>query len=164
MIVREERPDDREAVHAVHADAFPTEDEANLVDGMRPFVAPEFTLVAELDGEVVGTVTFGRVTVRGPDGEWAAMGLAPLAVRGDHQRRGIGAELVRVGLERCRAAGEAVVFVLGHADYYPRFGFQLAAPLGLGYHLPGAEAVFFVAELTAGALGGRGGSVRYRFE
>lgn len=164
VIVREEAPGDVDAVHAVNVDAFETDEEARLVDGLRPFEPPEFTLVAELDGDVVGAITFARVTVSGTAGDWSAMGLAPLAVRSEHQNRGIGSALTRAGLERCRSEGEAIVFVLGHPGYYPRFGFELAAPRGLAYWQRGAEQAFFVAELLPGALANRDGEVRYRFE
>ena len=77
------------------------------------------------------------------------------------QRRGVGTALVEAGLEACREAGEPVVVVLGHPDYYPRFGFRPAWDAGLYFLSPGPNPAFMVRELEAGALAGRRGQVRY---
>jgi putative acetyltransferase len=89
-----------------------------------------------------------------------------MAVEPDCQRDGIGSLLVRAGLDACRSKGHAIVFVLGHSEYYPRFGFEPAAPRGLFYSDTSRDysAVFFVTELEAGALAGRRGVVHFRPE
>jgi putative acetyltransferase len=92
------------------------------------------------------------------------MGLAPMAVLPEYQRQGIGTLLVREGLQDCRRIGHDVVVVLGHPDYYPRFGFVRASSKGLRSVYDVADDVFMVAELTAGALKGRTGLVRYHPE
>ena len=89
------------------------------------------------------------------------MGLAPLAVLPEYQKQGVGSALVRAGLEVCRGIGAQLVFVLGHPDYYPRFGFQPVAPLGLHYQDERLDAYFFVVELSPGALEGVSGVVAY---
>lgn len=119
--------------------------------------------MAEHDGRVAGHVLFSPVTVRDGARTWDALGLGPLAVLPALQRDGIGSALVRAGLGECRALGHSVVLVLGHAGYYPRFGFRPAAAEGLRWEHGHAES-FFVAELAPGALAGRRGVVRYRAE
>ena len=89
------------------------------------------------------------------------VGLAPMAVAPGHQRKGIGSHLVREGLARCRAAGVAGVVVLGHAEYYPRFGFVPAQQFGLRCEYDVPADVFMALELTQGALRGVSGLVRY---
>ena len=103
-----------------------------------------------------------RVEPEGTGARFEALGLAPLAVHPDVQRSGAGHALMHAGLAACREAGHAIVFVLGHADYYPRFGFEPAAPQRLHYSGGrGFDRSFFVAELVPGALAGRGGIVHY---
>jgi putative acetyltransferase len=89
------------------------------------------------------------------------LGLAPMAVLPSRQRGGIGSALVRDGLERCRLSGVQAVVVLGHAEYYPRFGFIPAsrARLRCEYDVP--DDVFMVCELEEGSLAGKAGTIRY---
>lgn len=162
--LREERGEDRAAIHEVNRRAFPTSAEADLVDALRGAARPWISLVAEIEDQIVGHILFTPVRVVGEGGERPALGLAPMAVLPDFQNRGIGSRLVRAGLEACRAQGHPVVFVLGHPDYYPRFGFQPAAPRGLHYKGPEFAPYFMVAELEPGALDGWAGRVEYRPE
>lgn len=159
--IRAERPDDFAAVHRVNAAAFPSDAEARLVDRIRPLASPSVSLVATDAGEVVGHVFFSPVTVDAPEGASSALALAPLAVLPSHQNAGVGGALTRAGLAACEALGEYVVFVLGHRDYYPRFGFARADAHALYFDEPGANPAFLVAELRAGAVAGRSGEVRY---
>jgi len=163
MQIRPERPEDHAAVAALHERAFGQPAEARLVEALRAAGAAIVSLVAEREGRVVGHVLFSPVTVRDGGREWGALGLGPVAVLPELQRGGIGSALVRAGLAECRALGHAVVLVLGHAAYYPRFGFRPAADAGLRWE-HGHEESFFVAELAPGALCGRRGVVRYRPE
>ena len=160
--IRPEGPDDAAAIHAVNAAAFPTAEEADLVDALRAAHAVILSLVADEDGSVVGHILFSPVTIDRPGASVIAIGLAPMAVAPPYQRRGIGEQLVTAGLDALRAAGEKAVVVLGHPAYYPRFGFRPAADFGLCWE-GGHDEAFFAIELTAGALAG-GGVVRYRPE
>jgi putative acetyltransferase len=161
--VRPETPDDTAAVHAVHVAAFPTDAEARLVDRLRVNGQARVSLVAEVDGAVVGHVLFSPVSLVTPDACCWGLGLAPLAVLPSHQRRGIGAALVREGLTACQAAGCGFVVVLGHPAYYPRFGFGKASAVGLGNEY-GADDAFMVLELVPGSLPAGGGLVKYGVE
>jgi putative acetyltransferase len=161
--IRKEKPADREAVFEVHAAAFETPAEARAVDGVRANAEPVISLVAVADDRVVGHVLFSPVTLPGGADGGRAMGLAPLAVLPEFQNRGIGSRLARAGLEACRHIGRDVVFVLGHAEYYPRFGFESAAQHGFTFM--GAEnRHFMVVGLRSKALVGMSGDVRYRPE
>jgi putative acetyltransferase len=161
LIVRAEAPEDLRPVRRVNELAFDAAGEANLVDALRENEPAHVSLVAEEDGQVVGHILFSPVTVESAAGEWEALGLAPMAVLPERQGRGVGSALVREGLKECLRRGHDVVFVLGHADYYPRFGFRPAARAGLACEFPAPEEYFMVAELRPGALAGRRGLVRY---
>jgi putative acetyltransferase len=118
-VIREEQPGDREAVRRVEEAAFGRAEEADIVDALRGDPACALSLVALVDGEIVGHLLFSR-------GD-RAMTLGPLAVLPSHQRSGVGSALMREGLKR---VPEPVV-LLGHREYYTRFGFRPAAPLGI---------------------------------
>ncbi len=140
--------------------AFGTSAEADLVDLLRPKAGKLVSLVAEVDDTVVGHVLFSPVSLSAHD-NLNIMGLGPMAVAPDHQRKGIGSALVREGLEQCKQLGCQAVVVLGHAEYYPRFGFVPAARYAIRSEFDVPEDVFMIAELVAGALRGASGVVRY---
>lgn len=158
-IIRPERPGDEPAIRAVLVDAFPTDAEARLVELLRKAGNLSVSLVAECDGEVVGHVGFSPV-VTGSGAVGA--GLAPLAVRASHRRRGIGGTLVESGLSASHDAGFGWAVVLGEPHYYGRFGFRPAPGVGLADEY-GGDA-FQVVELAPGALPTGAGLVRYAAE
>lgn len=160
VIVRAEEARDSARVHAINAAAFETPAEASLVDRLRREARPFVSLVAEVGGVVVGRILFTLVTVDGSP-EARLMGLAPMAVDASHWGRGVGSALVRVGLERCREMGVAGVVVLGHPDYYPRFGFRRADAFGLGCEYDASGEAWMAVELREGGLAGVAGLVRY---
>jgi putative acetyltransferase len=130
-MVRPERPADHDRVRALVTLAMrPAEAElVDLVRGSAHYV-PDLALVAEDAGVLLGCALFSHVHLEGT-APGPVLALAPLCVRPDRQRRGVGGELVRAGLVRADAAGEAVVTVLGDPRYYGRFGFEAARRLGL---------------------------------
>jgi putative acetyltransferase len=159
--IRQERPDDFAAVYEVNSAAFPSDAEARLVEALRLEARPPVSLVAESDGKIVGHIFFSPVSVDSVARGSRTMGLAPMAVLPDYQMRGIGSKLVLAGLDACRECGAELVFVLGHPDYYPRFGFRKAASLGLHYKDRELDPYFFVLELAPGALRRVSGTVAY---
>jgi len=162
VAIRDERPTDLRAVHALNAAAFPTDSEARLVDALRAHGRLTLSLVAEDCGVVVGHIAFSPVSVEGPGGRIVTgIGLAPMAVRPERQRSGIGGRLVEAGLDRLRADGHAFCVVLGHPEYYPRFGFEPASRFGLRWEQEAPDEVFLARELAAGGLAGVSGVVRY---
>jgi putative acetyltransferase len=161
LTIRREKPEDHPAVYEINRQAFETDTEARLVDALRGVEQPSISLVAELDGKPVGHILFTPVSLFGTLSGAEVVGLAPMAVLPEFQNQGIGSALVRSGLEACRASGTCLVFVLGHPDYYPRFGFQPVAPLGLHYKDTQLDPYFFVLELVPGALEGASGTVEF---
>ncbi|HKJ24123.1 MAG TPA: N-acetyltransferase [Myxococcota bacterium] len=162
--VREERPDDREAVSAVQAAAFGRDGEATLVDALRASVSPRVSLVAtpaRRPDTIVGHVFVSPVTLDTEPGAADLCALAPIGVAPGQQGRGAGGALVRAALAASRAAGFRAVFLLGDPAYYARFGFALAAPRGLHYASHDFDAAFQQIELVPGALARRRGFVLY---
>ena len=160
MHIRDEREEDYEAVYAVNAAAFETTAEAKLVEMLRQQARPFISLVAENEDGIIGHIMFSPVTLSGHP-ELMLMGLGPVAVAPAHQREGAGGLLIRVGLARCREMGITAVFLLGHPDYYPRFGFVPSVAFGIDseYDVP-AEA-FMALELQSNGLEGKTGRVTY---
>jgi len=160
MHIRPERPTDIPGIRAVNLAAFETSTEADLVDALREQAEPIVSLVAD-DGEaIVGHILFSPVTLTAHP-ELQIIGLAPMAVVPARQRQGIGSALVHEGLKRCRRLGFGAVIVLGHADYYPRFGFTPASHFDLGCEYDVPEDVFMVLELDQGTLKGKSGTIHY---
>jgi putative acetyltransferase len=161
LAIRPEQPKDYPTVFEIHHRAFGRLEEAELVEKLRSVADPQISLVAELDGQVVGHIFFSPVTIEGENSSFVALGLAPMAVWPGLQNRGIGSQLVRVGLETARKSGHTAVVVLGHRDYYPRFGFEVASRKGLRCEFPAPDEAFLVVELEPEALHGRSGLVKY---
>lgn len=128
--IRPETRADHPAVHATIAAAFGSAEEAGLVEALRtdPTWIDELSLVAETaGGAIAGHATFTRAWI----GTTEVLTLAVMSVHPDHQKDGIGSALIRAGLDAARARGERTVTVLGHPDYYPRFGWERADAHGV---------------------------------
>jgi len=128
-VIRPERPGDADAIARVVGDAFGGQDEVRLVAAMRDRGELVCSLVAEEGADVVGHIALSEVTVDGVSAR--TLGLAPVAVTPVRQGDGIGGALIDEALRRAAADGWRAVVLLGHATYYPRFGFAPAAPQGL---------------------------------
>ncbi len=124
MIIRTERPGDVEAVQALVQAAFGRVEEAEVVERLRDDPDLVISLVADVDRQVVGHIMFSRL---GSSAGLSLAQLSPLSVEPGRQRSGIGGALVEAGLGICRVLGLDGVLVLGHPDYYPRFGFSAEA-------------------------------------
>lgn len=159
ITVREEQPADFDAVYAVNQAGFGRSDEADLVNSLRAEGVVLVSLVGEIDGRIVGHILFSRMAIETEVESIAAVALAPLAVAPEYQGRGIGSELVRHGLRQLRNRGEAIVTVLGHEHYYPRFGFSPEKARLLKSPFP--PEAYMALELLPGALTGIHGQVRY---
>jgi putative acetyltransferase len=160
--IRLEQPDDVAAVRETNEQAFGAPAEARLVARLRDS-SDCISLVATIDDRVVGHILFTPVSLE-PATTVRIAGLAPMAVRPEHQRAGIGSELARAGLDECRRRGYAAVVVVGHPEFYPRFGFVPGHTRGLECEFPVRPEVFMTLELIDGALAGVAGLVRYRPE
>jgi len=164
VVIRHEAPEDVAAVRRVEEQAFGRTNEADLVDALRRRCAFTLSLVAVKDNQIVGHIVFSPVTIESGDASFGAVALGPMAVLPTHQRKGIGSQLVRAGFEECRRAGHDMVIVLGHPNFYPRFGFSPSKRYGIRWEVDVPDEVFMVAELRPGALAGRGGTVKYQPE
>ena len=157
-VIRPEQLDDATAIGDVLRSAFPTDQEAQLVDRLRRHHRLLISLVAEVDGVITGHIAFSAVKIAASTKNSAGVGLAPLSVRPELQRRGIGAQLVREGLAACEHAGVGFVVVLGAPEYYQRFGFRNASLFRLENEY-GAGDAFMALELKNGSI--TAGLVRY---
>ncbi|HSG16585.1 MAG TPA: N-acetyltransferase [Anaerolineae bacterium] len=159
--VRPERPEDQLDIHDVNREAFGQDEEAELVDAVRQAGGALFSLVAVYDGQVVGHILFSPVNIESHEAMYPAVSLGPLAVLPEFQGQGIGSLLVKAGLAACREAGHGIVIVLGHPDYYPRFGFRPASLFGIRWEHDAPDEAFMVVELHQGAVAAASGVARY---
>lgn len=160
MNIRPETEKDKTAIQEINQSAFETFAEATLVYTLREQCHPIISLIAEEDGKVVGHIMFSPVTLS-ESFDLKIMGLAPVAVLPNYQRKGIGAALVQAGLDGCKKLGFGAVVVLGHTNYYPRFGFIPAARFGIHCEYDVPEEAFMVMELQPSYLTGAKGKVKY---
>lgn len=160
--VRAEVPDDFNAIDVVNLSAFEGEAEAQLVSELRAsegFI-PDLSLVAELNGRIVGHVVLSRVQLVSQAGEHDILALGPMSVVPSQSHRGIGTELIDAAIARARALCFGAIVVAGHPDYYLRFGFRPAADWGVSSNLSIPDDALTAMELVDGSLAG-GGEVRY---
>jgi putative acetyltransferase len=159
-IIRPERAEDVGEIRVVNERAFGERTEAKLVDTLRLANKVAVSLVAQSDDQVVGHILFSPITIANAPQDIRGVGLAPMSVLPEFQNGGIGSRLVREGLAACHRAGHDIVVVLGHINYYPRFGFVRAKDVGLDNEYNEADA-FMVLELKEGALKGIAGLVKF---
>ena len=164
ITIRLERPEDASQIRLVNELAFGETTEADLVERLRRGCTDSLSLVAE-DDAIVGHILFTPVVVESEERRILGMGLAPMAVLPDRQRQGIGAQLVRRGLDILRERRCPFVVVVGHPEYYPRFGFEPASLRGLACQWEGVpDAVFMVLVLDLHGMAGVSGVAKYREE
>ncbi|MBD2677106.1 MULTISPECIES: GNAT family N-acetyltransferase [Nostoc] len=150
MNIRRETLTDYPAVAQINTLAFGQDNEAKLVEIIRHSdrYIPELSLVAEIEGMVAGHILFSYIDLANEQ-TLQVLGLAPLAVHPEFQRQGIGSALIKAGLEIAQANKEAVVIVLGHPEFYTRFGFQPSVIYGIESPFPVPEEFFMVKPLQS---------------
>ena len=151
MVIRPAGQDDHAAIRAVNLEAFPTAQEADLVDALRASGDGLAELVAVLDGAVIGHILFTRLGLAGEHDTLPGAALAPVAVFPEHQNCGVGGRLIIDGVETCRSLGVAAIVVLGHPAYYPRHGFTAQTAAHLKDPFDAGDA-FMAMELEKGSL------------
>lgn len=161
MNIRKEKASDKENIWKVNAEAFETETEANLVNALRDSDIPFISLVAEENKEIVGHILFTPVELIGDDSGLKIMGLAPMAVLIKLQKKGIGSQMVKTGLEKCSTQGYDAVVVLGYPEYYPKFGFMPSVKYGIKSEYDVPDEAFMVLELKEGSLKYKNGVIKY---
>lgn len=132
VVITEEQPEDIETIHRVNFAAFKGGGEADVVDQLRSSCDDFISMVAKLDGQVVGHIFFTPVRIVQKN-DWTVLGsgLAPLAVDPEFQGEGIGSKLCKEGLQRIEAEGYPFAVVLGNPKFYSRFGFERASKHGI---------------------------------
>jgi putative acetyltransferase len=161
-MIREEGAGDAAPIRTVLEAAFPSPLEADLVDRLRSSCRESLSLVAMEDEELVGHILFTPVVIETAEGTIHGYGLAPMAVLPEFQRKGIGSAMVREGLARLRSSDCPFVIVLGHPEYYPRFGFVPASKHGVRCQWEGVPHEAFLILVLRGPV--EAGVARYRPE
>jgi len=161
--IREEKQSDQAIIRQINEAAFEQKAEATIVDKLRASCNKYVSFVAIEHATVVGHILFTPVTIDATNS--IGMGLAPMAVLPSRQKQGIGSLLVRAGLDHLQRYGCPFVIVLGHPEYYPRFGFELASRYKLNSQWEGVpNEAFMVVVFDREALPEAGGIIRYRGE
>jgi putative acetyltransferase len=161
ITIRPETLEDSIVIYEVNKLAFGQENEARLVENIRQAANfnSKLSLVAIKNEKVVGHLLFSPIIIQASKDDIPALALAPLAVCPEFQNQGIGSELVKRGLNDCKGLGHKVVVVIGHPNYYTRFGFSSATTKGLSAPFPVADEAFMIVELVPGTVDGISGIV-----
>jgi len=162
----QESPTDIPGIRRVNQASFGGDYEADVVDRLRLNCSAILSLVAKQGDQVVGHILFSPATIVQTAG-WTVdgMGLGPLAVHPEYQGLGIGSALCRAGLQRMEVEGHPYVVVLGHPDYYPRFGFEPASTYGIKCALEGVpQEAFMICIFNLDQMSGVRGTAYYRQE
>ena len=159
--IREERSDDVPAVRHLNRRAFGQDQESNIVDALRANAAALLSLVATLNGQVVGHIMYSPLSI---DGKFEGAALGPMAVLPQCQREGIGTKLIEAGNRKLKDDGCPFIIVVGHADYYPRFGFKPASEHGIKCEWDVPDNVFMLLVLDQAKMAGVAGLAKYRPE
>jgi len=161
--IRPETKEDCTKITEVNDLAFGQKNEGIIIERLRKsdrFIS-ELSLVAELEGKIVGHILFYPVTIRSADSEFSALSLGPMAVIPELQGLGIGSRLVKEGLHIAKRLGHRSVIVVGHPEYYPRFGFKPASQWNIKAPFDAPDEAFMALELVEDELSGKSGTVEY---
>ena len=168
ITIRQEVTSDFAAVFDLIAEAFSTEllsdhQEQFLVERLRRSNAfiPELSLVAEDGSQVVGHILLTKLQIRNNDKVFDSLALAPVSVHPDYQKRGIGALLIGRAHQMAKELGYQSIVVLGHENYYPKFGYQPCAHFGIELPFDVPPGNCMAIELVNGGLKGISGMVDY---
>ena len=164
VTIRQETSEDQKEIFVVNTEAFEQENEAKLVDLLRKSSAfvPELSLVATVDNKIVGHILFSKIIIVDDNqNEYESLALAPMAVKPEFQKQGIGSQLVNSGLGKARELKYKSVIVLGHEHYYPKFGFEPAEKWHIKAPFEVPAINFMGIELIPNGLEGVTGTVQY---
>jgi putative acetyltransferase len=165
MIIRPEQPEDINKIRSLNVEAFGQFLEAIIVDKLRENCTGVLSLVAVEDEKIIGHILFSPVSIEGPHGSVKGMGLAPMAVLPDIQRQGVGARLIQQGIDELRKVQCPFIVVLGHHEYYPRFGFERASAYDIRCPWEGIpDEAFMILWLDKAMAGKVSGLAKYRDE
>lgn len=161
--IRSETEEDYQQITNVITSAFGQTNEGTLVTKLRKTACfnSQLSLVALVESKIVGYVLFYPIKIDTGVLKCISLSLAPIAVNPDYQRKGIGSKLIRVGLKAAKKLGFRSIIVIGHSEYYPRFGFEVAKKWGLSAPFAVPEDVFFAKELVEKGLDNCRGTIEY---
>jgi len=162
IVIRKEEEKDYKQVYEVNKLAFQQENESILIGKIRKgenFI-PDLSLVAEIDNRIVGHILFSKIKIVG-DSIFESIALAPMAVIPAFQKQGVGSKLIKKGMAKAKELGFDSIIVLGHKDYYPKFGFERASKWNIKCPFKVPEEAFMAIALTKKALEDKAGTVKY---
>ncbi|MCF2875810.1 MULTISPECIES: GNAT family N-acetyltransferase [unclassified Tenacibaculum] len=168
MNIRQERITDFKEVFSLIKEAFKDEQfsdhkEQFLVERLRKSEAfiPELSLVAEVDGKIVGHILITKLKIKNALNEFESLALAPVSVLPTYQKRGIGGKLIIEAHQKATGLGYKSIVLLGHENYYPRFGYKQASEYGIELPFEVPKENCMVIELVEDGLKGVSGTVEY---
>jgi putative acetyltransferase len=166
VTIREEQPEDIEAIRYVNQTAFGQHQESRLVDTLRANGGILLSLVAIHSSRVVGYILYSPAIISSGSEIIYGSALGPVAVLPELQRQGIGSELIVTGNQKMREADFPFIVVLGHSEYYPRFGFEPARSYGIKceWDVPDNLFMIMVMDMELSRFRGISGVVKYRPE
>jgi predicted N-acetyltransferase YhbS len=163
VTIRHELPDDYHSITQLNDLVFGGKNEGELIINLRKTESfiNELSIIAIHNDSIAGQILFYPVTIKSNGKMISTLALAPMAALPDCQRKGIGSKLVEYGLQKSRELGFESVIVLGHSEYYPRFGFKPANSWNIYSDFDVPDEVFMAMELREGALADSAGKVLY---
>ncbi|HLU90131.1 MAG TPA: N-acetyltransferase [Cyclobacteriaceae bacterium] len=166
--IREENRTDYDAVFDLIKKAFEKlalsdHREQFLVQRLRKSTAfvPELSMVAEVGDKIVGHILLTKLKIKDGQNEFDSLALAPVSVLPEFQGRGVGGRLIREAHKKARELGHPSIVLLGHAKYYPRFGYRQADKFGIEFPFDVPKEHCMVMELIENSLDGVRGTVEY---
>lgn len=161
--IRPETKKDFPKITQVNDSSFGQKNEGKLIEKLRQTenYIPELSLVAELDDKIIGHILLYPITIHSDISKFQSISLGPMAVTPVHQHKGIGSRLVKEGLEAAKKLGHRSVIVVGHPEYYPKFGFKRASQWNIKVPFEVPDDAFLALELVEGELEGKRGTVEY---
>lgn len=163
--IREEKKTDLNPIKQINDLAFGQAQEGNVIDKIRDSESPILSLVAEIDNTVVGHIFYSLAEIESHEKKIIGMGLAPMAVLPKHQNRGIGKRLINESIALLKEKETPFIIVLGHEDYYPKFGFELASKYGIKCQWDGVpDEAFMIMILDRKKMLNVHGVAKYRDE
>jgi len=166
ITIRQESREDLVRIKEINDRAFEQEDEGKLVYKLRgkDQFLPELSLVAETDKTVIGHILFYPVKINSSHQEHTTLSLGPMSVLPEYQKKGIGEKLINEGLKLAKDFGFRSVIVVGHPEYYPKFGFTKASRWSIKVPFEVPDEVFMALEIIEGELQDKSGIIEYPAE
>jgi putative acetyltransferase len=162
--IRQEQPEDITAIRMINELAFGRPEEADIVDKLRENCSDTLSLVAVQEGQIIGHIFFSPVVIENDEKEIHGMGLAPIAVIPDYQRKGVGSMLVKAGIEKIKQTLCPFIITLGHPEFYPCFGFERASIYGIKSQWEVPDEAFMILILDTEVMSDVSGTASYREE